>query len=245
MISLDNYHRIKAVLSELDATLPPLDPAEEQIALWKNRLHTGTAALAPDDFPADWAASALAAILQAEQSLVLPGEEVQEMVELYWKDQILSTAAARLPIDQAVITMYIHLSCQWSLRRLAAVVAGHAAFDAWGDCRCPACGDVPAVSYFAADGTRSLVCGACQTAWRYKRIGCAFCGEQNHENLRTLSVEEYTGWSIKVCRTCRGAIKTADLRILGTTPDWNEAQLMLLPLDFAVDQWLNKPTDLS
>jgi FdhE protein len=115
----------------------------------------------------------------------------------------------------------------------------------WEGDQCPCCGGSPVISYFDKDGKRNLVCGSCYTAWRYRRIGCPFCGEQNHENLRVLETEDYPGWVAMVCKTCRGSIKTADLRKIEGFPDWNEAQINLLPLDFAVENWLNSPTSVS
>jgi hypothetical protein len=61
--------------------------------------------------------------------------------------------------------------------------------------RCPACGGLPQLSYFAApveslaSGPRSLVCSRCATVWAYPRLTCAFCGETDTARLTILAEE--------------------------------------------------------
>ncbi len=240
MTSPNAYHRIKTVLLTLQESLPPYTPSAEQIQLWQSRLQAKDIPLSDGDFPAHWAADGLTAIFASICNKALTEEEAQGMIAAYWNDQSLSLAASRHSMDEAILTMYVHLACQWALSRLAATLAVYAPCAHWDHSHCPTCGGAPMISYFSKDnGSRHLVCGACQTSWRFRRIGCPFCGEENHEQLRTLEAEEYPGWTVMVCQTCRGAIKTGDLRNLAEKPDWNEVQLTLLPLDFAVAKWLN------
>lgn len=238
MTSLENYRQIKAILCELEKTLPPFQVSPEQLSRWQSCLQAGNPALGPDDFPVRQASSAFLSVLQAMHGLSLTAEQAQAMITAYW-DDLEDNMASSLTLDPAVLSMYLHLSCQWALQQLAVTVAAHVSYAAWDACHCPACGGVPSISYFADDGARRLVCDACHTAWRYKRIACAFCGNQNHETLRTLAANEYPGWSVMVCQACHGTIKTADLRLLTAIPDWTEAQLTLLPLDFAAESWLS------
>lgn len=57
------------------------------------------------------------------------------------------------------------------------------------DRRCPACGGLPQLSYFASSSEnlvtarRYLVCSRCASVWPFARLTCAGCGENETKNL--------------------------------------------------------------
>jgi FdhE protein len=82
--------------------------------------------------------------------------------------------------------------------------------EGWGRGRCPTCGALPVCAQLAAGEAarpRWLACGCCGTRWRYRRIGCPFCGSEDAGRLRILEVE---GESLRIdaCDECRGYLKT-------------------------------------
>lgn len=202
---------------------------------WQQRLSTGQPALTDDDFPEAAAAAALAVLLAARG---LDGEKAAEIMAVYMGGGKPDYTAYALPTAEG--EMYVQLACQAALAPLAADVRTTPGFDAWRERVCPVCGGAPALSTLGADGHRELLCGACLTAWRYPRIGCARCGQQDPHRLRVLDAEGYPGWSLMACLDCRGYIKNADLRVLPAPEDWRPAMLDTLPLDYAAIKWLTR-----
>jgi FdhE protein len=91
--------------------------------------------------------------------------------------------------------------------------------DDWNGAACPACGGQPQASAiaeesgeFMAGSPRSLVCGRCATWWPYPRITCALCGEEDSRLIESFLVEGRRSARVDSCATCRGYIKTFDLR---------------------------------
>jgi len=81
---------------------------------------------------------------------------------------------------------------------------------------CPVCGNQPRFSMLGKDeGTRRLLCGMCETAWRFKRIGCPFCGNEEQSGLRYFFVDgDETSYKVEVCTACKRYLKQVDLRKL-------------------------------
>jgi formate dehydrogenase accessory protein FdhE len=85
--------------------------------------------------------------------------------------------------------------------------------------RCPFCAGKPQVSFLqtvdAEGGGRGLVCSACLTAWPFRRVVCANCGEERPAKLAYFQTPEYEHVRIEACDTCRHYIKGVDLTRLG------------------------------
>ena len=80
----------------------------------------------------------------------------------------------------------------------------------WGRGYCPVCGAWPALAELRGlERQRRLRCGRCASDWALPVLTCAFCGETDHERLRTLVVEgqEQTR-RIEACDGCRGYLKS-------------------------------------
>jgi FdhE protein len=93
-----------------------------------------------------------------------------------------------------------------------------AAFESWRDDErwlrgwCPTCGSPPAMAQLiGVDPARQrfLVCGACATRWRYKRMGCPFC-ESDAQRISVVSVQGEPSLRIDHCPSCSGYVKTYD-----------------------------------
>jgi formate dehydrogenase accessory protein FdhE len=93
----------------------------------------------------------------------------------------------------------------------------------WGGRACPACGDVPQCAAiveesggFLQGAPRYLICGRCATWWGFPRAVCPSCGEDDSRKLGPYVSDEWDHARIDVCDTCRGYVKTFDLRKKGT-----------------------------
>lgn len=87
--------------------------------------------------------------------------------------------------------------------------------------RCPFCGGVPQVSFLkikeatSESGNRDLVCATCTINWSYRRVACAYCGEEQPTKLGYFHTPEYDHIRIEACDTCKRYIKGVDLTRLG------------------------------
>ena len=115
--------------------------------------------------------------------------------------------------------------------------------------RCPNCGGLPQLSYFAVSGEalvsgpRYLVCSRCATNWVFSRMTCAGCGESTGPKLPIFQEQDrFPHVRVDGCKTCRKYLLTFDLqRDTRAVPIVDE--IAALPLDlYARDQGLTKIT---
>jgi FdhE protein len=87
--------------------------------------------------------------------------------------------------------------------------------------RCPFCGGVPQLSMLHGaggpleGGGRSLLCATCLTVWPFRRVLCAYCGEEDEHKLGYFQSPAYDHLRVDACDTCRHYVKTVDLTRLG------------------------------
>src|SRR3981081_3296064 len=115
--------------------------------------------------------------------------------------------------------------------------------------RCPNCGGLPQLSYFAVSGEalvsgpRYLVCSLCANNWVFSRMTCAGCGESTGSKLPIYQEQErFPHVRVDGCQPCRKYLLTFDLRReTRAVPVVDE--IAALPLDlFARDQGFTKIT---
>lgn len=87
--------------------------------------------------------------------------------------------------------------------------------------RCPFCGGQPQVSLLQArevtaeSGNRDLICATCLTAWAFRRVVCAFCGEERPSRLGYFHTPDYDHIRVETCDTCQHYLKGVDRTRLG------------------------------
>jgi FdhE protein len=91
--------------------------------------------------------------------------------------------------------------------------------ESWFRNYCPVCGSAPLLGELknveGVEGAKFLVCSSCGFEWRFKRLGCPFCGNGDHKKLRHFNTEaDGKGYRVDVCEECKKYIKTIDLREL-------------------------------
>jgi len=90
-----------------------------------------------------------------------------------------------------------------------------------GERCCPFCGGNPQVSFLqirettSESGNRDLVCATCTINWSFRRVACAYCGEERPTKLGYFHTPEYDHIRIEACDTCKRYIKGVDLTKLG------------------------------
>lgn len=87
--------------------------------------------------------------------------------------------------------------------------------------RCPFCGGTPQLGILHGaggpleGGGRSLLCATCLTVWPFRRVLCAYCGEEDEPRLAYFQSPSYEHLRVDACDTCRRYLKTVDLTKLG------------------------------
>jgi FdhE protein len=86
--------------------------------------------------------------------------------------------------------------------------------------RCPFCGGLPQLSILTGGGDlegggRSLLCATCLTPWTFRRVVCAWCGEEDDKKLGYFHASSFDHLRVDACDTCRHYLKSVDLTRLG------------------------------
>lgn len=105
---------------------------------------------------------------------------------------------------------------------LAAAKAEAPSKEEWAGGACPICGDVPQCSAiveesggFLQGAPRYLVCARCSSWWVFPRAKCPSCGEDDSRRISSYVTKDHEWARIDACDTCRGYIKSFDLREKG------------------------------
>ncbi len=83
----------------------------------------------------------------------------------------------------------------------------------WSEGYCPICSREPKIGELKdEEGRRYLFCSQCGLEWRYKRVKCPFCGNEDQQALAYFTIEDEEKYRVDVCNECKRYIKTVDLR---------------------------------
>lgn len=121
----------------------------------------------------------------------------------------------------------------WGVMRLALPAFVGSAVpreDVAGDDGCPECGMAPDLALILPNGARRLICGVCDTEWRFDRVRCPFCRNAWQDRLAYL-VGDTAGLLIRVCDACRTYLKTVDRRALRGDETPLLLRLLLVEMD--------------
>lgn len=102
----------------------------------------------------------------------------------------------------------------------------------YGQSICPSCGGLPQLSVLRPEGegaSRWLLCSFCLREWRFRRIACPSCAEEDKEKLPRYSAEAFTYVHVEACDHCNRYLKNVDMTIDGrAVPLVDEAALAVL-----------------
>lgn len=126
--------------------------------------------------------------------------------------------AAQLGVDPGMLAFLSRHAARPFLLSFSKAMAGVLNLDDWGKGYCPVCGDFPGMSRLTGeDGARKLYCLRCETEWRYVRIGCPYCGNQDSSTLSFIEIEGCGQYRLYLCNNCKSYLKTVDERKTGET----------------------------
>ena len=117
--------------------------------------------------------------------------------------------ASTLDIDEYAFVTVIDYAARPALVAAAGRVGHLLALSDRVSPQCPVCGSPPLFAELSGkDGARSLRCARCGSRWRYPRLACVWCGEQDAEALSAVHGEGEAGVrQADCCKTCRGYLK--------------------------------------
>lgn len=97
---------------------------------------------------------------------------------------------------------------------------------------CPVCGEPARLSILDEEGKKVIQCPRCLSHWNAKRLECPHCGNEDHETIRFITLEEDPVSQIQVCGKCHGYLKVIDIRQYISKPSAAMLDLTTLHLDF-------------
>ncbi len=114
-----------------------------------------------------------------------------------------------LGLDPGLVTVLAQNALKPALHalhdQLAPLVKG--AF--WNRGVCYVCGAAATLGELQEnDQVKHLRCGSCGADWRFRRLTCVYCGNEDHKTQQSLFAdEEQERMRVEVCDLCRGYIK--------------------------------------
>jgi FdhE protein len=124
---------------------------------------------------------------------------------------VLNGGGSEAPVEPGLLR---YLGWTALARALAPVVEAFGRWrdeDRWLRAHCPTCGALPVQAQLVqadAGRERRLACGCCGTRWRFKRIGCPYCGNEAPGRIDVFEIEGEAGLRLDVCQDCKGYVKT-------------------------------------
>ena len=132
------------------------------------------------------------------------------------------------------------------MRQYARSLSNYFDPETWLQGCCPVCGGKPTLALLEKEyGGRYLYCGLCEIKWRFHRLGCPFCIDDESHFFTVEGMEKYR---VYYCEKCHGYIKTIDEKKTGGAvidlfwEDVNTVQLDILAMR---EGYINQQADLQ
>jgi FdhE protein len=101
----------------------------------------------------------------------------------------------------------------------------------WQESYCPVCGSRAGMAELSGEeGRRTLSCSACSFSWPFKRMTCAYCGNEDSEKLSYFTAGDGVT-RVDTCKACSRYIKTRDSRKGGSDVPLEVDDLLTIHLD--------------
>ena len=138
----------------------------------------------------------------------------------------------RTPESFDLLRFFLEESLRPALEVAAEKYSDRVANSQWNEGYCPVCGRIPKIGELREEeGRRFLFCSQCSTRWKFKRVKCPFCGNEEQQTLAYFSVEGDEKYRVDVCDNCKRYIKTVDFRTQADEPNLDVEDIATLHLD--------------
>jgi FdhE protein len=181
-----------------------------------------------------------------------PGEtkEVLQMIQegTFNFDKMISDSFNSLQEDEEVsedidddvidlVDLFLEESLRPALEKVVEKYGKSIAKAGWDEGYCPICGKEPKIGEIREEeGRRFLFCTQCGFEWRFMRIKCPFCGNEEQQTLAYFSIEGEEKYRVDVCNECKRYIKTVDFRETEEEADLDVEDIATLHLDMLANE---------
>jgi FdhE protein len=181
-----------------------------------------------------------------------PGEtkEVIQMIQdgTFNFDKMISDSFNSLQEDEEVsedidddvidlVDLFLEESLRPALEKVVEKYGKSIAKAGWAEGYCPICGKEPKIGEIREEeGRRFLFCTQCGFEWRFMRIKCPFCGNEEQQTLAYFSIEGEEKYRVDVCNECKRYIKTVDFRETEEEADLDVEDIATLHLDMLANE---------
>ena len=129
--------------------------------------------------------------------------------------EYVQALSKKLAVSERLLYFLVENSIKPILEVYADELKEYVDQDTWWRGYCPICGSTPLIAGLREEGERFLVCSSCSYEWRFRRLKCPFCENEDHKGLRYFYTErEGKVNRVDVCEKCKTYIKAIDLREL-------------------------------
>jgi FdhE protein len=226
---LDFYISLLRIQAEVESGIGAAKHQMSENAVC-NRMANGKPLLRFDDLAADWplvedAFNKVVAVFAGypeffgpiPEALTKPGYKLPKKITKDWfEGKGLPDSVTGEAIDPRLLDSLINQSLRPFLISHSQALIGLVDQAIWWRGYCPVCGGCPDIAYLEKEvGERWLMCCRCDARWRFQRLACPSCGNQEPKSLSCFADDEKV-YRLYVCDKCRTYLKAVDLRNVET-----------------------------
>jgi FdhE protein len=136
-----------------------------------------------------------------------------------------------------LVDLFLEESLRPALEKVVEKYGKSIAKAGWTEGYCPICGKEPKIGEIREEeGRRFLFCTQCGFEWRFMRIKCPFCGNEEQQTLAYFSIEGEEKYRVDVCNECKRYIKTVDFRETKEEANLDVEDIATLHLDMLANE---------
>ncbi len=130
--------------------------------------------------------------------------------------EFVASLSERLNLRADILSFLAENSLRPNFEAYARELEGHVDQESWWRAYCPICGSEPVMAELVGrERKRFLVCSCCGYEWRFKRIQCPFCENEERRQFKYFFTEEGDrAYRVETCQKCKKYIKTVDTEAL-------------------------------
>ena len=136
-----------------------------------------------------------------------------------------------------LVDLFLEESLRPALEKVVEKYGKSIAKAGWAEGYCPICGKEPKIGEIREEeGRRFLFCTQCGFEWRFTRIKCPFCGNEEQQTLAYFSIEGEEKYRVDVCNECKRYIKIVDFRETKEEANLDVEDIATLHLDMLANE---------
>lgn len=130
--------------------------------------------------------------------------------------EYIASLSERLNLRADILAFLAENSLRPIFEAYAHELKGHVDQERWWRAYCPICGSEPVMAELVGrEKKRFLICSCCGYEWRFKRIQCPFCENEERRKFKYFFADkEPKAYRVETCQKCKKYIKTVDTEAL-------------------------------